>query len=52
VRDRLPALRAPASALLGEMRLRKSAAELDAIARTGELVSRGVDLAQQIAEPA
>jgi Xaa-Pro aminopeptidase len=51
VRDRLPAQPTPASALLGELRLRKSAAELEAIARTGELVSRGVDLAQQIAEP-
>jgi len=51
VRDRLPAQPGPASALLGELRLRKSDAEIEAIARTGELVSRGVDLAQQIAEP-
>jgi Xaa-Pro aminopeptidase len=51
VRDRLPGQPAPASVLLGELRMRKSTEELERIARTGELVSRGVDLAQEIAEP-
>jgi Xaa-Pro aminopeptidase len=51
LRDRLPSQLSPASALLGDLRLRKSAEELEAIARTSELVSRGVDLAQEIAEP-
>jgi Xaa-Pro aminopeptidase len=51
VRDHLPEQPEPASALLGDLRLRKSAQELEAIARTGELISRGVDLAQEIAEP-
>jgi hypothetical protein len=41
LRDRLPAQPNPASALLGDL----------AIARTGHLIARGVDLARQIAEP-
>jgi len=51
MRDRLPAAPALASSLVGELRLRKSTEELELMARTGELVSRGIDLAQQIAEP-
>jgi Xaa-Pro aminopeptidase len=51
VRDRLPGEAAPASALLGELRMRKSDEELERMARVGELVSRAIDLAQEIAEP-
>ena len=41
----------PASGLLGELRMGKSAEELELVARTGELVSRGIDLALEVAEP-
>jgi Xaa-Pro aminopeptidase len=51
VRDRLPGRAAPASSLLGQLRMRKSAEELERMASAGELVSRGIDLAQEIAEP-
>jgi Xaa-Pro aminopeptidase len=51
VRDRLPAQPTPASSLVGELRMRKSAEELERMARAGELVSRGIDLAQEIAQP-
>lgn len=51
LRDRLPAEPAPASSLLGELRMSKSAEELERMACAGELVSRGIDLAQEIAEP-
>jgi Xaa-Pro dipeptidase len=51
LRDRLPGEPALASSLVGELRMRKNAEELELMARTGELVSRGIDLAQEIAEP-
>jgi Xaa-Pro aminopeptidase len=51
VRDRLAGRPESASAILSELRMRKSPDELERIARTGELVSRGIDLALQIAEP-
>jgi Xaa-Pro aminopeptidase len=51
VRDRLPGRPGVASSLIGELRLRKSAEELERMARVGRLVSQGIDLAQEIAEP-
>jgi Xaa-Pro aminopeptidase len=51
MRDRLPAEPGVASSLVGKLRLRKSPDEIERMARAGELVSRGIDLAQEIAEP-
>jgi Xaa-Pro aminopeptidase len=51
MRDRLPGEPALASSLVGELRLRKDDAELERMTRAGELVSAGIDLAQEIAEP-
>jgi Xaa-Pro aminopeptidase len=51
MRDRLAGQAEPAGALLGELRVRKTDEELERIARTGELVSRGIDLALEVAEP-
>jgi Xaa-Pro aminopeptidase len=51
VRDRIGAAPEPASTILAELRMRKSPDELERIARTGELVSRGIDLAMDVAEP-
>ena len=51
MRHRLAGQPAPASALLGELRMHKGAQEIERIACAGELVSRGVDLAQEVAEP-
>jgi Xaa-Pro aminopeptidase len=51
VRNRIAGQPEPASTILSGLRARKSPEELERIARTGELVSRGIDLALQIAEP-
>jgi Xaa-Pro aminopeptidase len=51
LRDRLEPKPGLAGALFAGLRLRKSAEELERIARTGELVSLGVDLACEVAEP-
>jgi Xaa-Pro aminopeptidase len=51
IRDRMGARPEPAAAILSELRARKSPEELEMISRTGELVSRGIDLAVEIAEP-
>jgi Xaa-Pro aminopeptidase len=51
VRDRLPGQPEPASGLLGSLRMGKRDDELERVARAGELVSRGIDLALEVAEP-
>ena len=51
LRERIAGQPEPASAILSDLRSRKSPDELERIARAGELVSRGIDLAQRIAEP-
>jgi Xaa-Pro aminopeptidase len=51
LRNRIAGQPEPASTILSGLRVRKSPEELERIARTGELVSHGIDLALQIAEP-
>lgn len=51
VRDRLPGDPGRATPMFSELRLRKSSEEIERIARTGELVSRGIDLVAEVAEP-
>jgi Xaa-Pro aminopeptidase len=51
MRDRLGASPDVAGTLFGELRLRKHPDEVEAITLAGELVSRAIDLASEIAQP-